>query len=189
MGHYSLGLGVAALARGVRTSLQAAALPRLNALVAQSSMTAFLVVRAGDEAVTVTRVAAPATPPRTSRTAPAPATPSTAACPAALLMPEPPAPGDRPELQHARQIGWGDLPGQVVPWGCGRSLYPGRAPMAARGPLSPWSTSTTPPTSTGSAPPSRDAAQASAPSSADQRQGRQRPYADAAWNGQRMPLS
>src|SRR4051812_42166803 len=39
-GRYWLGLGVAALGRGVRTDLQAAALPRLNALVAELGMTA-----------------------------------------------------------------------------------------------------------------------------------------------------
>ena len=48
LGHYGLGLGVAALARGVRTDLNAAALPRLNALTTELGMTAFLVVRAGD---------------------------------------------------------------------------------------------------------------------------------------------
>ena len=56
VGHYWLGLGVAGLARGVRTDLQTAALPRLTALVAELGMTAFLVVRAGDEAVTVASV-------------------------------------------------------------------------------------------------------------------------------------
>src|ERR687883_616270 len=52
LGHYWLGLGIAGLARGVRADLQTAALPWLNALVAELGMTAFLVVRAGDEAVT-----------------------------------------------------------------------------------------------------------------------------------------
>ena len=46
--HYRLGLGMLGLARGVRTDLQSAALPRLDALVAELRMTAFLVVRAGD---------------------------------------------------------------------------------------------------------------------------------------------
>jgi DNA-binding IclR family transcriptional regulator len=55
-GHYRLGLGMLGLARGVRTDLQSAALPRLDALVAELRMTAFLVVRAGDEAVTVSSV-------------------------------------------------------------------------------------------------------------------------------------
>ena len=36
VGHYWLGLGVAGLARGVRTDLQTAALPRLTALVARA---------------------------------------------------------------------------------------------------------------------------------------------------------
>ena len=45
VGRYWLGLGVAGLARGVRSDLQTAALPRLTALVAELGMTAFLVVR------------------------------------------------------------------------------------------------------------------------------------------------
>src|SRR4028119_320806 len=56
LGHYWLGLGMVALARGVRTGLQAAAPPRLDALVAALGMTAFLVVRSGDDAVTVASV-------------------------------------------------------------------------------------------------------------------------------------
>src|SRR5919205_2294994 len=46
-GRYHLGLGMTALARGVRSDLQSAALPRLTELVEELGMTAFLVVRAG----------------------------------------------------------------------------------------------------------------------------------------------
>jgi DNA-binding IclR family transcriptional regulator len=114
-GHFWLGLGLAGLARGVRSGLQAAALPRLDALVAELGMTAFLVVRSGDEAVTVTSVEPhdtdahvvyrPGTRHPVDRGAPG----------LALLMPEPPAPGDRPELQLARRTGWATSHGEVIP--------------------------------------------------------------------------
>jgi DNA-binding IclR family transcriptional regulator len=114
-GHYRLGLGVVALARGVRTDLQAAALPRLDALAAELGMTAFLVVRAGDEAVTVASVEPhdtaahvayrPGTRHPVGRGAPG----------LALLVPEPPSPEDRAELQDARRVGWAGSRGEVVP--------------------------------------------------------------------------
>jgi DNA-binding IclR family transcriptional regulator len=115
LGHYGLGLGVAALARGVRTDLHAAALPRLNALATELGMTAFLVVRAGDEAVTVTSVEPqdtqahvtyrPGTRHPVGRGAPG----------LALLMPEPPAAEDRAALQEARRTGWATSHGEVIP--------------------------------------------------------------------------
>jgi DNA-binding IclR family transcriptional regulator len=115
VGHYRLGLGIPGLARAVRSDLQSAALPRLNALVADLGMTAFLVVRAGDEAVTVTSVEPqhsaahvvyrPGTRHPVGRGAPG----------LALLMPEPPSPEDRDALRHARQTGWASSHGEVVP--------------------------------------------------------------------------
>ncbi len=114
-GHYWLGLGVAALARGVRTGLQSAALPRLNALVAELGMTAFLVVRAGDEAVTVTSVE-PRDLPAHVAYRPGNRHPVGRGAPGlALLMPEPPSPGDREELRTARRQGWASSHGEVIP--------------------------------------------------------------------------
>jgi DNA-binding IclR family transcriptional regulator len=114
-GHYRLGLGMAGLARGVRADLQTAALPRLTALVAELGMTAFLVVRAGDDAVTVASVEPhdtaahvvyrPGTRHPVGRGAPG----------LALLMPEAPAAGDRPELTAARRTGWASSHGEVIP--------------------------------------------------------------------------
>jgi DNA-binding IclR family transcriptional regulator len=114
LGRYGLGLGVAALARGLRTDLQSAALPQLNALVTGLGMTAFLVVRAGDEAVTVTSIEPqhsaahvayrPGTRHPVDRGAPG----------LALLMPEPPSPGARPELTEARRVGWATSRGEVI---------------------------------------------------------------------------
>jgi DNA-binding IclR family transcriptional regulator len=115
LGHYGLGLGIAALSRGVRTDLTAAALPRLNALATDLGMTAFLVVRAGEEAVTVTSVEPqdtrahvtyrPGTRHPVGRGAPG----------LALLVPETPATDDRPALQEARRRGWASSHGEVIP--------------------------------------------------------------------------
>lgn len=114
LGRYGLGLGVAALARGLRTDLQSAALPQLNSLVTELGMTAFLVVRAGDEAVTVTSIEPqhsaahvayrPGTRHPVDRGAPG----------LALLMPEAAAAGDRPELTEARRTGWATSQGEVI---------------------------------------------------------------------------
>lgn len=115
LGRYRLGLGLAALSRGLRTDLQSAALPELTALVARLGMTAFLVVRAGDEAVTITSLEPqhadahvayrPGTRHPVDRGAPG----------LALLMPEHPSPSDRSDLQEARRTGWAVSRGEVVP--------------------------------------------------------------------------
>ena len=115
LGHYWLGLGTVALARGVRTGLQAAALPRLDGLVAELGMTAFLVVRSGDDAVTVASVE-----PQDSQAhvvyRPGIRHPVDRGGPGlALLMPEPPAEDDRPELRRAREAGWATSHGEVIP--------------------------------------------------------------------------
>jgi DNA-binding IclR family transcriptional regulator len=115
VGHYWLGLGLAALARGVRSGLQAAALPRLDALVAELGMTAFLVVRTGDEAVTVASVE-PHDSPAHVVYRPGTRHPVGRGAPGlALLMPEPPAADDRPELREARRAGWASSRGEVIP--------------------------------------------------------------------------
>jgi DNA-binding IclR family transcriptional regulator len=115
VGHYRLGLGMAGLARGVRSDLQTAALPRLNSLVAELGMTAFLVVRAGDEAVTVASVE-----PHDSAAhivyRPGTRHPVDQGGPGlALLMPEPPSPRDREALRQARRNGWAGSHGEVIP--------------------------------------------------------------------------
>jgi DNA-binding IclR family transcriptional regulator len=114
-GHFGLGLGVAALARGVRSGLQAAARPRLEELVAELRMTAFVVVRTGDEAVTVASVE-PHDSPAHVTYRPGTRHPVDRGAPGlALLMPEPPAAGDRPELRTARETGWATSRGEVIP--------------------------------------------------------------------------
>jgi DNA-binding IclR family transcriptional regulator len=114
-GHFRLGLGMVGLARGVRTDLQSAALPRLNALVAQLGVTAFLVVRAGDEAVTVSSVE-PHDSPAHVVYRPGIRHPVGQGAPGlALLMPEAPTPEDREALQEARRLGWATSHGEVIP--------------------------------------------------------------------------
>ncbi len=114
-GHYRLGLGMVGLARGVRADLQSAALPRLNALVAQLGMTAFLVVRAGDEAVTVSSVE-PHDSPAHVVYRPGIRHPVGQGAPGlALLMPEAATPEDREALQEARRLGWVTSHGEVIP--------------------------------------------------------------------------
>ncbi|SDX65560.1 transcriptional regulator, IclR family [Geodermatophilus africanus] len=114
-GHYRLGLGVVGLARGVRTDLQSAALPRLDALVAHLGMTAFLVVRAGDEAVTVSSVE-PHDSPAHVVYRPGIRHPVGQGAPGlALLMPEAATPEDREALREARRLGWATSRGEVIP--------------------------------------------------------------------------
>ena len=114
-GRYGLGLGMAALARGVRTDLQSAALPMLTSLAGELGMTAFLVVRAGNEAVTVTSVEPPDS---AAHVAYRPGTrhPVDRGAPGlALLVPEEPSPGDRDALSEARRRGWATSHGEVIP--------------------------------------------------------------------------
>jgi DNA-binding IclR family transcriptional regulator len=114
-GRYAPGLGLAALARGVRAGLQAAALPVLTSLATGLGMTAFLVVRAGDEAVTVTSVEPPDSAAHVTYR-PGTRHPVGRGAPGlALLIPEAPRPGDRDVLTEARRRGWAVSHGEVIP--------------------------------------------------------------------------
>ncbi|KQS71348.1 IclR family transcriptional regulator [Modestobacter sp. Leaf380] len=114
-GHFGLGLAVSLLARGVRTSLQAAATARLTPLVEQLGCTGFLVVRAGADAVTLTSVEPRDVPSHVTRR-PGTRHPVGRGAPGlALLMPDPPADDDRPALVTARATGWAVSEGEVIP--------------------------------------------------------------------------
>lgn len=114
-GHFGLGLTVSLVARGVRTSLQAAAIARLTPLVERLGCTGFLVVRAGADAVTLTSVEPRDVPSHVTRR-PGTRHPIGRGAPGlALLMPEPPADTDRPELVVARTVGWAVSEGEVIP--------------------------------------------------------------------------
>ena len=114
-GRFGLGLTVSVLARGVRTSLHAAATTRLAPLAERFGCTAFLVVRAGDDAVTLTSVEPRDVPSHVTRR-PGTRHPVGRGAPGiALLMPDPPAADDRPELTTARLVGWAVSEGEVIP--------------------------------------------------------------------------
>jgi DNA-binding IclR family transcriptional regulator len=109
------GLGLSALAQSVEATLQAAAAPPLAALADELGMTAFLVVRERDEAVTVLTVE-----PRNAAAhvtyRPGARHPVTAGAPGlALLAAAPPIPGERPEVALARSRGWAWSQGEVIP--------------------------------------------------------------------------
>jgi len=115
VGGYAPGVGLAALARSVRRTLQAVALPELTALANALRMTAFLVVRDGAEALTIASVEPraagahvayqPGTRHAVDRGAPG----------LALLMPDAPAAGDRDALRQARERGWAQSESEVMP--------------------------------------------------------------------------
>ncbi len=114
-GQYTAGLGLVTLACGMRAGLQAAARPWLHGLVAELGMTAFLVVRSGVDAVTVTSVEPQHTAAHVAYR-PGSRHPVDRGAPGlALLMPDPPAPGDRTELRDARRTGWATSHGEVIP--------------------------------------------------------------------------
>lgn len=114
-GDYRAGSGLAILARSVRLDLRTAALPGLKLLADSLAMTAFLVVRDGDEAVTIESVEPtvgdvhlvyrPGTRHRISRGAPG----------MALLLNSTPIPRERAELRLARARGWASSASEVLP--------------------------------------------------------------------------
>ncbi|GAA4334002.1 helix-turn-helix domain-containing protein [Klenkia terrae] len=113
-GSYGVGLGVVGLSRSVRRTLQAAATPELARLVRELGMTAFLVVRDGDEAVTVNAVE-PRDSPAHVAFRPGNRHPvHLGATGLALLIPEPPGDDDRPALLAARERGWVSSLGEVI---------------------------------------------------------------------------
>lgn len=106
---------LAALGRNVRLPLQAAALPELTAMAEDLAMTAFLVIRVGDDAVTIESVE-----PRTTATHVAYRPGSRhsidrGAPGLALLAGEPPMLGERPEVTATRDRGWSTTAGEVTP--------------------------------------------------------------------------
>ncbi|HEY8450627.1 MAG: IclR family transcriptional regulator [Micromonosporaceae bacterium] len=105
-GAYTLGPGLAALARSVNPGLQSAAMPALAELANRVGMTAFLVVPEGDEAVTLLSME-----PRNTQVhvayRPGIRHPIHRGAPGlALLAGRPPVPGERAEVTLARERGW-----------------------------------------------------------------------------------
>jgi DNA-binding IclR family transcriptional regulator len=124
---YLPGVGLAALARAVRRSLQTAALPEMSDIADDVAMTTFLVVRDESEAVTIASVE-----PRHSHVHVTyrPGIRHAIECGApglALLAAEPAREGERPEVRLARDRGWAASFQEVLP-GMRSIAVPIRAP-------------------------------------------------------------
>jgi DNA-binding IclR family transcriptional regulator len=112
---YVAGLGLLVLGRGVAGDLRSAATAILPGLADDLAMTAFVVVRDGDEAVTLISVEPvgstahvtyrPGTRHAVERGAPG----------IALLAAGPEQPGERPEVSATRSSGWARSHAQVLP--------------------------------------------------------------------------
>jgi DNA-binding IclR family transcriptional regulator len=126
-GRYEPGFGLSVLARGVSRPLQTAALPELTALANNVGLTAFLVVRDGEEAVTIASIE-----PRHSVAhvayRPGVRHPVDRGAPGiALLAGEPPRPGERAEVAQSRSRGYAISRGEVLP-----GLAAAAAPIVTR---------------------------------------------------------
>jgi DNA-binding IclR family transcriptional regulator len=114
-GHFLPGIGLAALARSVRSPLRTAAVPVLGSLADELRMTAFLVLRDDDEAVTIESVEPrgsdvhvvyrPGNRHDVGRGAPG----------LALLAGTRAIVGERPEITQCRNAGWVATAAEVLP--------------------------------------------------------------------------
>ncbi len=113
-GRYVPGAGLAALSGQFRPQLRAAATRHLQLLVLETGMTSFLVVRNGDEAVTVEVVEPPAGDAVISYR-PGISHPVHRGAPGlALLSAEPREPAERREVTQARRRGWVSSESEVI---------------------------------------------------------------------------
>ena len=113
-GRCHAGVRLASLARGVRAPLLTAAVPVLTGLANELGMTSFLVVRDGDDAVTIESIE-----PQTSEIhlayRPGIRHPVVLGAPGlALLAGGPPIDGERAEVAVARRRGWAVSAGEVI---------------------------------------------------------------------------
>ncbi len=118
-GRYTLGLGLLELASSVRSRLQEVAVPELRLLADELQATTALTIRDGDEAVvaavvqpsgTAMHVAyRPGLRHRVDRAAPG----------LAILAGAPALPGERPEVELARERGWALTTGELLPGATG----------------------------------------------------------------------
>jgi DNA-binding IclR family transcriptional regulator len=114
-GNYRPAAGLAVLARSVRLDLRTAAAPELRKLADELGMTAFVVVRDGDEAISV-ESAEPTSSNVHVVYRPGARHPIERGAPGlALLMSEPSRNGERVELTQARTRGWARSTGEVLP--------------------------------------------------------------------------
>lgn len=113
-GRYHPGAGLAVLAGRFTPQLRAVAGPHLLRLAVSTDKTAFLVVRHGDEAVTIEVVEPPAATAHVSYR-PGLRHPVDRGAPGiALLAGEPPVAGERREVTVARRLGWATSTSEVI---------------------------------------------------------------------------
>jgi len=113
-GRFQAGAGLAVLAGRFTPALRAVAGRHLLELAVATNKTAFLVVRHGDEAVTIEVVEPPAAAAHVSYRPGLRHAISKGAPGIALLAGEPPQPGERPEVTFARSVGWATSIGEVI---------------------------------------------------------------------------
>jgi DNA-binding IclR family transcriptional regulator len=114
-GRYRLGLAVASLARSVRSDLTTAALPELAALAEATGTTAFITVPSGEDAVTLVAVEPRQSDAHVSRR-PGQRHPLDRGAPGlAILAALPPRPGERLEVEFAREHGYARSTSEVIP--------------------------------------------------------------------------
>ncbi|WP_439657739.1 IclR family transcriptional regulator [Lentzea sp. HUAS TT2] len=112
---YVLGSRVQSLGRRAMPVLQQIAKPEIAKLAARVGLTAFLVVRDGEEAVTLVSVEVESARSRAVYT-PGDRHPLTVGSPGiAMLAAEPPREGERPEVAQARAAGYAATTGEVIP--------------------------------------------------------------------------
>jgi DNA-binding IclR family transcriptional regulator len=105
---------LAALGRNVRLPLRAAALPELTSMAEDLSMTSFLVIRVGDEAVTIESVEPRTTAAHVAYRPGGRHAVDRGAPGLALLAGAPPVADERPEISAARHLGWTSTAGEVI---------------------------------------------------------------------------
>jgi DNA-binding IclR family transcriptional regulator len=115
MGRCHAGARLAALARSVRTELQSAAVEELAATANDLGMTTFLVVRDGDEAVTIESIEPSATQVHVTYKPGIRHRIDAGAPGVAILAAGPACDDERPEIDDARRRGWSFSDGEVVP--------------------------------------------------------------------------
>lgn len=114
-GRYGAGLHLAVLARHAHATLRSAAADELSRLAARLAMTAFLVVRRGDEAITIDVVEPRATDVHLVYR-PGTRHPVDRGAPGlALLAAEPATVGERTDVTRARRRGWASSRSEVLP--------------------------------------------------------------------------
>jgi len=114
LGRFQAGAGLAVLAGRFTPALRAVAGRHLLKLAVATEKTAFLVVRHGDEAVTIEVVEPPAAAAHVSYR-PGLRHPITTGAPGiALLAGEPPHADERPAVTQARSLGWATSTSEVV---------------------------------------------------------------------------